>query len=160
MTAVYRFLLQNKPGSYIIKSRISRNDDDSDDSGKTKEPLYTKPIKHSQRDPTIDLQTKDRGDYRPRPVHRPRASASPSSEPPATRKFDNPPFLATGGTTTGKRVLVALYSCEAEHESELSFEPGDVINDVTESDEPGWLIGTLDGVTGLIPANYVREEFL
>uniref|UniRef100_A0AAY5K283 Rho GTPase-activating protein 26 n=1 Tax=Esox lucius TaxID=8010 RepID=A0AAY5K283_ESOLU len=52
----------------------------------------------------------------------------------------------------------ALYACKAEHNSELSFIAGTVFENVHPSREPGWLEGTLDGRTGLIPENYV--EFL
>uniref|UniRef100_A0A671U9S9 Rho GTPase-activating protein 26 n=1 Tax=Sparus aurata TaxID=8175 RepID=A0A671U9S9_SPAAU len=52
----------------------------------------------------------------------------------------------------------ALYACKAEHDSELSFIAGTIFENVHASREPGWLEGTLDGRTGLIPENYV--EFL
>uniref|UniRef100_A0A8C0GUJ3 Rho GTPase-activating protein 26 n=1 Tax=Chelonoidis abingdonii TaxID=106734 RepID=A0A8C0GUJ3_CHEAB len=52
----------------------------------------------------------------------------------------------------------ALYACKAEHDSELSFTAGIVFDNVHPSQEPGWLEGTLNGKTGLIPENYV--EFL
>uniref|UniRef100_A0A8C2J7K2 Rho GTPase-activating protein 26 n=1 Tax=Cyprinus carpio TaxID=7962 RepID=A0A8C2J7K2_CYPCA len=50
----------------------------------------------------------------------------------------------------------ALYACKAEHDSELSFIAGTVFENVHPSREPGWLEGTLDGKTGLIPENYVE----
>uniref|UniRef100_A0A672FZQ2 Uncharacterized protein n=1 Tax=Salarias fasciatus TaxID=181472 RepID=A0A672FZQ2_SALFA len=56
------------------------------------------------------------------------------------------------------RKALALYACKAEHDSELSFIAGTVFENVHASREPGWLEGTLDGRTGLIPENYV--EFL
>uniref|UniRef100_H3B8V0 Rho GTPase-activating protein 26 n=1 Tax=Latimeria chalumnae TaxID=7897 RepID=H3B8V0_LATCH len=56
------------------------------------------------------------------------------------------------------RKAKALYACKAEHDSELSFSAGTVFENVHPSQEPGWLEGTLDGRTGLIPENYV--EFL
>ncbi|XP_078737339.1 rho GTPase-activating protein 26-like isoform X2 [Lampetra fluviatilis] len=49
----------------------------------------------------------------------------------------------------------ARYACEAEHETELSFMPGDLFTNVHKSREPGWLEATLNGKTGLIPQNYV-----
>uniref|UniRef100_A0A672R5U1 Rho GTPase-activating protein 26 n=1 Tax=Sinocyclocheilus grahami TaxID=75366 RepID=A0A672R5U1_SINGR len=49
----------------------------------------------------------------------------------------------------------ALYACKAEHDSELSFIAGTIFENVHPSREPGWLEGTLDGKTGLIPENYV-----
>ncbi len=72
-----------------------------------------------------------------------------------------------------------LYACVAEHETELSFEPNQIITSgelvsliklvpneiiffpicfpsVRPSLEPGWLEGCLDGKLGLIPENYVE----
>ncbi|XP_016145680.1 rho GTPase-activating protein 10-like [Sinocyclocheilus grahami] len=49
----------------------------------------------------------------------------------------------------------AVYPCEAEHDSELSFQVGAIFHDVTLSREPGWLEGVLEGKRGLIPKNYV-----
>uniref|UniRef100_A0A8C2G8I9 Rho GTPase activating protein 10 n=1 Tax=Cyprinus carpio TaxID=7962 RepID=A0A8C2G8I9_CYPCA len=50
----------------------------------------------------------------------------------------------------------AVYPCEAEHDSELSFQVGAIFHDVTISREPGWLEGVLEGKRGLIPENYVE----
>uniref|UniRef100_T1JFW8 Rho GTPase-activating protein 26 n=1 Tax=Strigamia maritima TaxID=126957 RepID=T1JFW8_STRMM len=49
-----------------------------------------------------------------------------------------------------------LYHCEGENESELSFEPNQIITNVRPSREPGWVEGTLNGKTGLIPQNYIE----
>lgn len=54
------------------------------------------------------------------------------------------------------RKAIAVYPCEAEHNSELSFQVGEVFEDVHNSREPGWLEGTLKGRRGLIPQNYVQ----
>uniref|UniRef100_A0A3P8UK49 Rho GTPase-activating protein 10 n=1 Tax=Cynoglossus semilaevis TaxID=244447 RepID=A0A3P8UK49_CYNSE len=54
------------------------------------------------------------------------------------------------------RKAKAVYSCEAEHDSELSFPVGAIFNAVTQSREPGWLEGELEGKRGLIPENYVE----
>ncbi|XP_020293772.1 rho GTPase-activating protein 26 isoform X1 [Pseudomyrmex gracilis] len=50
-----------------------------------------------------------------------------------------------------------LYACMAESEGELSFEPNQIITNVKASLEPGWLEGTLNGKTGLVPKNYVEQ---
>ncbi|XP_073828419.1 GTPase regulator associated with FAK isoform X2 [Musca autumnalis] len=50
-----------------------------------------------------------------------------------------------------------LYACLGESEGELSFEPNQIITNVGFSHEPGWLQGTLNGKTGLIPENYVEH---
>ncbi|XP_077983608.1 rho GTPase-activating protein 26-like isoform X2 [Glandiceps talaboti] len=59
--------------------------------------------------------------------------------------------------TTGMCVRT-LYACEAENETELSFQPNQIIVNVHPSKEPGWLEGTLEGTrrTGLVPENYVE----
>ncbi|XP_031340097.1 rho GTPase-activating protein 26 isoform X3 [Photinus pyralis] len=49
-----------------------------------------------------------------------------------------------------------LYACLGENDGELSFEPNQIITNVKASQEPGWLEGTLNGKTGLIPENYVE----
>lgn len=49
-----------------------------------------------------------------------------------------------------------LYACLAENDGELSFEPNQIITYVRRSNERGWLIGTLNGKSGLIPENYVE----
>lgn len=58
-------------------------------------------------------------------------------------------------TKTPKKVKT-IYPCVAENSSELSFDAGIVISNVRPSKEPGWLEGTLNGRTGLVPENYVE----
>lgn len=54
------------------------------------------------------------------------------------------------------RRVRTLYACLAENDGELSFEPNQIITYVRRSNERGWLIGTLNGKSGLIPENYVE----
>ncbi|XP_030067406.1 rho GTPase-activating protein 26 isoform X3 [Microcaecilia unicolor] len=82
----------------------------------------------------------------------PMFSAPSSPVPTSSTSSDSSP------TSSVFRKARALYACKAEHESELSFTAGTVFNNVHPSQEPGWLEGTMDGKTGLIPENYV--EFL
>ncbi|CAG0882567.1 unnamed protein product [Cyprideis torosa] len=49
-----------------------------------------------------------------------------------------------------------IYACVGENESELTFEPNQIITNVRQSDEPGWYEGTLNGQRGLVPKNYVE----
>ncbi|XP_035993428.1 rho GTPase-activating protein 10 isoform X1 [Fundulus heteroclitus] len=60
------------------------------------------------------------------------------------------------GQSVAGRKAKAVYPCEAEHESELSFQIGAIFSNVTPSREPGWLEGELGGKRGLIPENYVE----
>ncbi|XP_066242346.1 rho GTPase-activating protein 10 isoform X2 [Saccopteryx leptura] len=78
----------------------------------------------------------------------PKSSPLPFSPPAAVA--DKPP------ESVASRKARAVYPCEAEHSSELSFEIGAIFEDVQTSREPGWLEGTLNGKRGLIPQNYVK----
>ncbi|XP_005053765.1 PREDICTED: rho GTPase-activating protein 26 isoform X2 [Ficedula albicollis] len=82
----------------------------------------------------------------------PMFSAPSSPMPTSSTSSDSSPI------SSPLRRARALYACKAEHDSELSFTAGTVFDNVHPSQEPGWLEGTLDGKTGLIPENYV--EFL
>ncbi|KAM6220487.1 rho GTPase-activating protein 10 [Rhynchocyon petersi] len=89
------------------------------------------------------------------------SSSNPTATPPSPKLSPFPLSLLT--TTVDKpsesitnRKARAVYPCEAEHSSELSFEIGAIFEDVQTSREPGWLEGTLNGKRGLIPQNYVK----
>uniref|UniRef100_A0A3B5PUZ4 Rho GTPase-activating protein 26 n=1 Tax=Xiphophorus maculatus TaxID=8083 RepID=A0A3B5PUZ4_XIPMA len=86
----------------------------------------------------------------PRSPSWPMFSAPSSPQPISSASSDSSPVSITG------RKARALYACKAEHDSELSFIAGTIFENVHASREPGWLEGTLDGRTGLIPENYVE----
>ncbi|KAG0256028.1 Increased rDNA silencing protein [Mortierella polycephala] len=52
----------------------------------------------------------------------------------------------------------AIFDCNGDEESELTFLEGDIITDVRETSEDGWLQGRLErtGEEGLFPDNYVE----
>ncbi|KAM7332896.1 hypothetical protein ACRRTK_009604 [Alexandromys fortis] len=88
-------------------------------------------------------------------------SSNAAGTPPSTRMSHFP--LSPAASIVDKlpecvtnRKARAVYPCEAEHSSELSFEIGAIFEDVQTSREPGWLEGTLNGKRGLIPQNYVK----
>ena len=58
--------------------------------------------------------------------------------------------------TAKGRTVKTLYACIAGSSTELSFSPNTVIHNVIPSSEPGWVKGNLNGITGLIPENYVK----
>uniref|UniRef100_A0A8C4QEA2 Intersectin-1 n=1 Tax=Eptatretus burgeri TaxID=7764 RepID=A0A8C4QEA2_EPTBU len=73
-----------------------------------------------------------------------------------------PPQLA--GSTENKIMYYrALYPFDARNQDELSIHPGDVILvksdwvDESQTGEPGWLGGELNGKTGWFPANYAER---
>ncbi|CAM4671780.1 unnamed protein product [Leuciscus chuanchicus] len=78
------------------------------------------------------------------------------AKPSQPNSLQNPKVRSSMSTSTPLRKARALYACKAEHDSELSFIAGTIFDNVHRSREPGWLEGTLDGKTGLIPENYVE----
>lgn len=58
--------------------------------------------------------------------------------------------------TESQMCVRALYDYQAEDESELSFELGDIIRDVEAVDKGWWRGCSQDGRQGLFPANYVE----
>uniref|UniRef100_A0A3Q3FY20 Rho GTPase-activating protein 10 n=1 Tax=Labrus bergylta TaxID=56723 RepID=A0A3Q3FY20_9LABR len=87
-------------------------------------------------------------------------SSSASASETSTERSDHAPVksgLSSGSNSSvTSRKAKAVYPCEAEHDSELSFQVGAIFNAVTPSREPGWLEGELEGKRGLIPENYVE----
>ncbi|KAI0231997.1 Rho GTPase-activating protein 26 [Lamellibrachia satsuma] len=98
--------------------------------------------------------------YRNEPVMSTQSPTSMLSAGSFTGSTSSVSSVSSGQTAQPSRGRTArtLYSCEAENESELSFEPNQIIHCARISREPGWLEGILDGKVGLVPSNYV--EFL
>ncbi|XP_068221511.1 rho GTPase-activating protein 26 isoform X4 [Palaemon carinicauda] len=86
-------------------------------------------------------------------------SGSQSSSSLLAPTGSSPPSSTSNGTASSppSRRVRTLYACVGENESELSFEPNQILSNVRPSREPGWLEGTLNGRTGLIPENYVES---
>uniref|UniRef100_A0A3B4UX54 Drebrin n=1 Tax=Seriola dumerili TaxID=41447 RepID=A0A3B4UX54_SERDU len=67
------------------------------------------------------------------------------------------PFSSPPQVLAERQMCVrALYDYQAEDESEISFEPGDIIRDVETVDKAWWRGWSKDGRQGLFPANYVE----
>ncbi|XP_073999296.1 GTPase regulator associated with FAK [Rhodnius prolixus] len=76
---------------------------------------------------------------------------------PTPAKSHNPEFQISFRRLPYQNMRVrTLYACLGENDGELSFEPNQIITNVKNSLEPGWLEGTLNGKTGLVPENYVE----
>jgi bifunctional DNA-binding transcriptional regulator/antitoxin component of YhaV-PrlF toxin-antitoxin module len=66
-----------------------------------------------------------------------------------------PPVEAAPVPAPLHETVVALYDFEAVNAEELNIKEGDVII-VTKKDDSGWWEGSLNGQTGVFPANYVE----
>ncbi|XP_046850364.1 drebrin-like protein A [Xenia sp. Carnegie-2017] len=68
--------------------------------------------------------------------------------------YDNADVIAQANTSDMK--AQALYDYQAADDTEITFDPGDVITEIVQID-PGWWQGRApDGSYGLFPANYVE----
>ncbi|XP_028838210.1 rho GTPase-activating protein 26-like isoform X2 [Denticeps clupeoides] len=135
------------PGSSRLNSLPSG---DSDLDGGLRRQNRPNSLANSKNRSTVPASPASPSPSSPRSPSWPMFSAQ-SSPQSASTSADSSPLSA-------QRKARALYACKAEHDSELSFIAGTVFENVHPSREPGWLEGTLDGRTGLIPENYV--EFL
>ncbi|KAK2873098.1 hypothetical protein Q8A67_022995 [Cirrhinus molitorella] len=86
----------------------------------------------------------------------PRSPSWPMFSAPSSPQLASSTSSESSPVSPPLRKARALYACKAEHDSELSFIAGTIFENVHPSREPGWLEGTLDGKTGLIPENYVE----
>lgn len=80
------------------------------------------------------------------------SSSSASAVPPIKPRSS---YMQKSSAVELRRVRT-LYACVGEHDTELSFEPNQIITSIRSSLEPGWLEGCLDGKFGLVPENYVE----
>ncbi|KAL4232159.1 hypothetical protein ACF0H5_009734 [Mactra antiquata] len=80
------------------------------------------------------------------------AMEEPPMEEPASPQQQQAPDAQQSGCVNA----VALYDYQAADETEITFDPDDVISDIDRIDE-GWWVGTApDGSRGMFPANYVE----
>jgi len=84
----------------------------------------------------------------------PLSPATPPNEATPTTKAASPPTNGDSPDSYGM-CAVALYDYQAADETEISFDPGQIITHIDQID-PGWWQGLgPDGNYGLFPANYV-----
>lgn len=111
-----------------------RYDDDYDDY-----------VPRSSRRRDEEAYSDEEDDYRSR--------GSRYSRSPAAAAAPPKPRPARASTTQAE----ALYSFTGEESGDLSFKKGDIIDITAKSDSvDDWWTGSLDGATGIFPANYVR----
>ncbi|KAI8996810.1 hypothetical protein BDB01DRAFT_845530 [Pilobolus umbonatus] len=81
-------------------------------------------------------------------------------EPVGVTPLDNTGFMAdysTSPSTPQYETVIALYDFEAVNAEELNIRQGDRIT-VINKDNSGWWEGSVNGHTGIFPANYVGPE--
>lgn len=120
-----------------------------------------------------DAASRPRKEHVPKrvtPAHKPDGEKSPNhefdiSDPSSYGKHTIQPSLLSaskdlinntgGGSNKQQPCCEALYDFEAENEGELGFREGAIIQLLSRIDE-NWLEGTVNGVTGYFPVNFVK----
>ncbi|KAK6186196.1 hypothetical protein SNE40_008282 [Patella caerulea] len=105
-----------------------------------------------------DDEAAEEQDWRDEPEE-PVSAASPPPAPSQTTYVVEEDDIQTptdnGGVSTGL-TATALYDYQATDDTEITFDPGDMILNIEQIDE-GWWLGTApDGNHGMFPANYVE----
>ncbi|XP_019376176.1 PREDICTED: SH3 domain-containing YSC84-like protein 1 isoform X3 [Gavialis gangeticus] len=89
--------------------------------------------------------------------HRPSLNtASTAVKNPQTLYPELPSYAAVGNSCSNPIEVTALYSFEGQQPGDLKFKAGDKILVITKTDSQfDWWEGTIEGQTGIFPANYV-----
>lgn len=142
----------NSSGGSSSQSRTPRNSLTSTDGDPDSRHGQSRPnsLLNPKSRPSVPIRSSCPSPTSPRSPSWPMFSAPSSPQPTSSTSSDSSPVSVPG------RKARALYACKAEHDSELSFIAGTIFENVHPSREPGWLEGTLESRTGLIPQNYVE----
>ncbi|CAL4061181.1 unnamed protein product, partial [Meganyctiphanes norvegica] len=108
---------------------------------------YVKVLGGSSRSTPTSMELTNREDAPP-----------PDLETPGSQTGDMTPGSTTykgNGASRGVEVVEALYPYTAMNDDEINFEAGAIITVLDKEDEAWWK-GTLKGVTGMFPSNYVQ----
>jgi hypothetical protein len=117
------------------------------DNKKETKDKKSKEKKHKRKKDSKEKETNDSLPEVPKNA----TSLSVSATTPSTQSPSN---TRPQSSTT---IAVALYDFKATRSDQLSFNKGDKIV-ITEKRESGWWRGELNGVSGLVPSNYIKEE--
>lgn len=96
----------------------------------------------------------------PPPVREPSPEIPPSRELPPEPPMENaePEVFHQSDPSLGITAK-AMYDYQGVDDTEISFDPGDIITHIEKVDEGWWRGRTSNGYIGLFPANYVEEIF-
>ncbi|CAJ0580811.1 unnamed protein product, partial [Mesorhabditis spiculigera] len=91
----------------------------------------------------------------PEPIPLPKIQREPSPEPEPvelSNYYDTVPVISTTSGTQAR----ALWDYQAEDETEISFDPDDLISEIEMVDDGWWRGKNKHGQVGLFPGNYVQ----
>lgn len=93
--------------------------------------------------------------YREAEQQQPAPADDPYPEEPEQELYENQETLQVSSDSQGVSAR-ALYDYQAEDDTEITFDPGDIITQIEQIDEGWWRGQNPSGNYGLFPANYVE----
>lgn len=122
------------------------------------EPAY-EPEQEPYSDPYQDQVQTEQDQYQPEAQSDPYQDQAPAQDPypeePEQELYENQEALQEQGQDQGMTAR-ALYDYQAEDDTEVTFDPGDIITQIEQIDEGWWRGQAPSGEFGLFPANYVE----
>ncbi|XP_055316713.1 drebrin-like protein [Sitodiplosis mosellana] len=135
-------------------------DDDSDPYSTIKRSPYTKVTTNSQSEPSANNVSKQADNVQTEAITtQPNDTEQKVAEdkPPTETEAVVDDLSTYDGMLQDQGLRArALYDYQADDESEITFDPGDIITHIDQIDEGWWQGLGPDGAYGLFPANYVE----
>ncbi|XP_070540764.1 drebrin-like protein B [Ptychodera flava] len=120
------------------------------------EPAYQpEPEPAYQQEPEYELEPEPAQQPEPEPAYEPESAYDEAQ--PAPPPMEESEYSEVGGSDVSELQARALYDYQASDDTEISFDPGDIITQVEKIDDGWWQGVGPDGSYGMFPANYVEE---
>ncbi|XP_069975866.1 intersectin-1-like isoform X2 [Penaeus vannamei] len=116
---------------------------------------YVKVLGGSSRSTPVSMELTNREDAPPDSVQSPQSSQPQVTQVTITPPADDPMAGLTDASNGFAEQVEALYPYTAMNDDELTFEAGAIIS-VIDKEDAAWWKGTLNGVIGVFPSNYIQ----
>ncbi|XP_063598046.1 intersectin-1-like isoform X10 [Penaeus indicus] len=116
---------------------------------------YVKVLGGSSRSTPVSMELTNREDAPPDCVQSPQSAQPQVTQVTITPPADDPMAGLTDASNGFAEQVEALYPYTAMNDDELTFEAGAIIS-VIDKEDAAWWKGTLNGVIGVFPSNYIQ----
>ncbi|XP_037801440.1 intersectin-2-like isoform X11 [Penaeus monodon] len=116
---------------------------------------YVKVLGGSSRSTPVSMELTNREDAPPDSVQSPQSAQPQVTQVTITPPADDPMAGLTDASNGFAEQVEALYPYTAMNDDELTFEAGAIIS-VIDKEDAAWWKGTLNGVIGVFPSNYIQ----
>ncbi|XP_042857321.1 intersectin-1-like isoform X3 [Penaeus japonicus] len=116
---------------------------------------YVKVLGGSSRSTPVSMELTNREDAPPDCVQSPQSAQPQVTQVTITPPADDPMAGLSDASNGFAEQVEALYPYTAMNDDELTFEAGAIIS-VIDKEDAAWWKGTLNGVIGVFPSNYIQ----